>query len=272
MNALGENVSITVVPKRKVGSTTAGGARSKENEAVEQPMVIEVDPVALQKARGPTQTAKARKSFPSKSRPVVQTGQQTLLKPAQKNAVPPMVSIPSRHLGVDINRPSALSQQSTSSRIPSITVRPVTQLPATQPSIILQSGSSDATPSTTAMKQASSASSTTTSSNSTSNSTLTLNTMHTLGPDSAFGTGGLLLTFNRSVPAFTSATGASSTSSASTAQSKADCGPLTAQLASKTQQITDMVSRSQIFSFSSHRFFSVNILFHIHRYEIPWKH
>lgn len=242
MNALGENVSITVVPKRKVGSATAGGARSKENEAVEQPMVIEVDPVALQKARGPTQIAKARKSFPPKTRPVAQTGQQTLLKPAQKNAAPPMVSIPSRHLGVDINRPSALSQQSTSSRIPSITVRPVTQLPATQPSIILQSGSSDATPSTAAMKQSSSASSTTTSSNSTS--TLTLNTMHTLGPDSAFGTGGLLLTFNRSVPAFTSATGASSTSSASAAQSKADGGPLTAQLASKTQQIADMVSRS----------------------------
>ena len=33
------------------------------------------------------------------------------------------------------------------------------------------------------------------------NGTLTLNAMHALGPDSGFGTGGLLLTFNRSLPA-----------------------------------------------------------------------
>ena len=240
MNALGENVSITVVPKRKAGTTAApaGGARSKENEAIEQPMVIEVDPVALQKTRAPVQTAKARKSFPPKSRPVPPAA--ALQKPSQKNAAaPPMVSIPSRHLSVDINRSSTLSHQSTSSRIPSITVRPVTQMPAAQPSIILQSGSSDAAP-VTAMKQPN-GSSTTTSSNSTSNSTLTLNTMHTLGPDSAFGTGGLLLTFNRSVPAFT---GVTSTSS-STAPSKVECGSLTTQLASRTQQISDMVIKKR---------------------------
>lgn len=204
-------------------------------------MVIEVDPVALQKTRNPAQTAKARKSFP-KTRPVGHSGQQ---KASQKNAVPPMVSIPSRHFGMEIARPTSVSQQS-SSRIPSITVRPVTQLSASQPSIILQPGSSDVTPIsaiTAALKQPTSTS-TTTSSNSTNNSTLTLNTMHTLGPDSAFGTGGLLLTFNRSVPTFASATGTNSSSTSTstlTAQSKSDCGPLTAQLVSRTQEIADMV-------------------------------
>lgn len=205
-------------------------------------MVIEVDPVALQKTRATAQTAKARKSFP-KSRQVGQPGQQ---KASLKNVVPPMVSIPSRHLGMEIARPSTVSQQSTSSRIPSITVRPVTQLPPSQPSIILQSGSSDATPISAiaaAMKQPTTSSTTTTSSNNTNNNTLTLNTMHTLGPDSGFGTGGLLLTFNRSLPAFaaTGTTSSSASSAAITTQSKSDSGLLTAQLASRTQQITDMV-------------------------------
>lgn len=230
------------MPKRKAGTTAGGSARSKENEAVEQPMVIEVDPVALQKTRAPAQTAKARKSFP-KTRPVGHSGQQ---KASQKSAAPPMVSIPSRHLGMEIARPSAVSQQSSSSRIPSITVRPVTQLSTSQPSIILQPGSSDVTPIsaiTAALKQPTSSSATTTSSNSTNNSTLTLNTMHTLGPDSGFGTGGLLLTFNRSVPTFAAATGTNSSSTASTlsGQSKVDCGPLTAQLVSRSQEIADMV-------------------------------
>ena len=231
-------MSITVVPKRKMGSTPAGGARSKENEAVEQPMVIEVDPVALQKARAPTQPAKARKSFPAKTRQPGHSGQSSSQKSSQKHPVPPMVSIPSRHLGMEIARPT--TQQSTSNRIPSITVRPVTQMPASQPSIILQSGSSDTasiSAITAAMKQPNSSSATTASS--TGSSTLTLNTMHTVGPESGFGTGGLLLTFNRSAPTF-AATGANSTSSAQV-QNKADCGPLTAQLASRTQQISDMV-------------------------------
>ena len=230
-------MSITVVPKRKVGSTLAGGARSKENEAVEQPMVIEVDPVALQKSRAPTQPAKARKSFPAKTRPPGHSGQSSQ-KSSQKHPVPPMVSIPSRHLGMEIARPT--TQQSTSTRIPSITVRPVTQMPASQPSIILQPGSSDTasiSAITAAMKQPNSSSATT--ANSTGSSTLTLNTMHTVGPESGFGTGGLLLTFNRS--ATFAAAGANSTSSSTQMQNKIDCGPLTAQLASRTQQISEMV-------------------------------
>lgn len=232
-------MSITVVPKRKVGSTPAGGARSKENEAVDQPMVIEVDPAALQKARLPTQPAEARKSFPAKARQFGHPGQPSSQKSSQKHPVPPMVSIPSRHLGMEIARPT--TQQSTSTRIPSITVRPVTQMPAAQPSIILQPGSSDTasiSAITAAMKQPNSTSATT--ANSTGSSTLTLNTMHTVGPESGFGTGGLLLTFNRSAPTF-AATGANSTSSSAQVQNKAECGPLTAQLASRTQQISDMV-------------------------------
>ena len=161
-------MSITVVPKTKAGPTTAvGGARSKENEAIEQPMGIEVDPVALQKTRATAQTAKSRKSYPPTSRPVPTAAQQSSQKQYQQNtATPPILSIPSRHLSVDINRPSTLPLL-TSSRVPSITVRPVTQMPATQPSIVLQSGSSNAA-SITAMKQSnglctSSVSSTTTS-------------------------------------------------------------------------------------------------------------
>jgi hypothetical protein len=114
-------------------------------------------------------------------------------------------------------------------------------MPAAQPSIILQPGSSDTasiSAITAAMKQPNSSSATT--ANSTGSSTLTLNTMHTAGPESGFGTGGLLLTFNRSAPTF-AATGANSTSSSAQVQNKAECGPLTAQLASRTQQISDMV-------------------------------
>lgn len=240
LNALGENVSITVVPKRKVGSIPTGGSRSKENEAVEQPMVIEVDPVALQKAKAPTQTAKARKSFPTKTRPTGHSSQPSVQKTSQKHAVPPMVSIPSRHLGMEIARPT--TQQPPSSRIPSITVRPVTQLPASQPSIILQPGSTDTSSINAiaaAMKQTNPSSSTATSS--TGNNTLTLNTMHTVGPESGFGTGGLLLTFNRTTPAFASAASATPSAAQALIQSKGDCGSLTAQLTSRTQQISEMV-------------------------------
>ena len=68
---------------------------------------------------------------------------------------------------------------------------------------------------------------------------LTLNSMYTLGPDSAFGTEGLLLSYNLSDLVYTEVTSTSS----STAPSKVECGPLTTQLASRTQQISDMVKR-----------------------------
>ena len=45
LNALGENVSITVVPKRKA-SASAATAKTKENDA-EQSMVIEIDPASV---------------------------------------------------------------------------------------------------------------------------------------------------------------------------------------------------------------------------------
>lgn len=231
-------MSITVVPKRKVGSTTTSGGRSKENEAVEQPMVIEVDPVSLQKARVPTQTAKARKSFPAKIRPAGHPSQPSIQKTSQKHTVPPMVSIPSRHLGMEIARTT--TQQPPSSRIPSITVRPVTQVASSQPSIILQPGSTD-TSSISAIAAAMKQTNSSTTSSSTGNNTLTLNTMHTVGPESGFGSGGLLLTFNRTTPTFTAAAGTASSAAQSLTQSKGDCGSLTAQLASRTQQISDMV-------------------------------
>lgn len=193
-------------------------------------MVIEIDPESLQKAK-PLQAAKARKSFP-KSRPTSQGGgQQSNQKSSQKGSYPPMVAIPSRHLGMEVSRPSSAQQSPVSSaRIPSITVRPVSQV-SSQPSIILQSASSssppDAVPTSTNTKTALSSSST----SSNNGATLTLNAMHAVGPEAGFGTGGVLLTFNRSAP--------SATSSSSTG--KSDCGPLTAQLSSRTQQISDMV-------------------------------
>ena len=272
LNALGENVSITVVPKRKgvplSGTSGSGSLRSKENE--EQSMVIEIDPACLQKnSRSTPIQAKARKSFP-KSRSSSAAAQQQQIQQQKGsqakgsgNSVPPMVSIPSRHLGsIDVGSRSA-TQQSTPARIPSITVRPVAQIAQPQPSIILQTGASGAStemspiaaitalksqPVTVSQPQMAPTATATTNS---SNSTLTLNTMHTLGPDSAFGTGGLLLTFNRSLPAFTPtgttpATATSATTPVLSAVKVADAsaGPITAQLAAKTQQISDMVRQT----------------------------
>ena len=216
-------------------------ASSKENEVVDQPMVIEVDPASLQKSRAlGQQTPKARKSFPKTRTGVQPAGSQ---KSLQKQSVPPMVSIPSRHLGMEISRPPAVSKQSTSSRVPSITVRPVTQLVAPQPSIILQSSSSD----TIKQSTLSSTTSTTSSGNSTTNTPLTLNTVHTLGQDFGFASGGLLLTYNRSLPAFTAT---STSTSAIATQSKSDIGSLTAHLSSRTNQIVDMVIPFGLFHLS----------------------
>jgi len=228
LNALGENVSITVVPKKKSNGTN--GARSKENELVNpKPMVIEVDPASLQKIRStPVQTpAKARKSFLPKSRPGAAGQQQSPHnKSGQKNtsnsaaAAPPMVTIPSRHLGMEISRPSNThtQQQPSSSRIPSITVRPVSHVASSHSSILLQSGSADATPSITKLNGMASAA------NSSS--------------DSTFNTGGsVLLGFSRLL--------SSSTSASST--HKLDSGSLTAHLTSRKNQIADMVIEFRFF-------------------------
>ena len=216
LNALGENVSITVVPKKKSNGTN--GARSKENELVNtKPMVIEVDPASLQKIRStPVQTpAKARKSFLPKSRPGAAGQQQSPHnKSGQKNtsnsaaaAAPPMVTIPSRHLGMEISRPSNTTQQQpSSSRIPSITVRPVSHVASSHSSILLQSGSADATPSITKLNGTSAANS---------------------SSDSTFNTGGsVLLGFSRLL---------------SSSTYKLDSGSLTAHLTSRKNQIADMV-------------------------------
>ena len=175
-----------------------------------------------------------------------------------------MVTIPSRHLGMEIARSSSCTP-STTPKAPSITVRPVSQLAHAQPSIILQSNPS--APSGAAAAAAATAAAATATAataadlagiksliptvpTTTNPPTLTLNAMHALGPDSAFGTGGLLLTFNRSLPAFTTAnptpalvTSTVSGSLLSTSSNKTDIGPVSAQLAAKTNHIADMVNR-----------------------------
>jgi hypothetical protein len=220
LNALGENVSITVVPKKK--SNGSNGTRSKENELVNpKPMVIEVDPASLHKMRStPLHTpAKARKSFLPKSRPGAGGGQQqSPHKSGQKNtsnstAAPPMVTIPSRHLGMEISRPSNTTQQQpSSSRIPSITVRPVSHVASSHSSILLQPGPADPTSSSIKLNGTPVA-------NSSSDSAL------------AYNSGGVLLGFSRLLP--------SSTSTSSTHQ--LDGGSLTAHLSSRKNQIADMV-------------------------------
>jgi len=259
LNALREIVSITVVPKGKSSNSSSMG-RFKENELTgDQSMVVEVDPTSLQKARNPVSLhAKARKSFPKSSHSAAAI---------KKNAFVPMVTIPSRHLGMEIARSSSCTP-STTPKAPSITVRPVSQLAHAQPSIILQSNPS--APSGAAATAAAAATTATAAATAataadlagiksliptvpttTNPPTLTLNAMHALGPDSAFGTGGLLLTFNRSLPAFTTAnptpalvTSTVSGSLLSTSSNKTDIGPVSAQLAAKTNHIADMVQNS----------------------------
>lgn len=219
-------------------------------------MVIEVDPVSLQKARGsaPQQhqaSAKARKSFPTNkspasSRTVVPNAHNKSGSGSHRNATgPPMVTIPNRHLGKappagtvleafrSHHQISSSSSTSTPVRIPSITVRPVSQSTPSQPNIILQSGANaaDAPTATLPSKQASSG----TTSSGGGNGSL-LNTMHNLGADSSFGSGGLLLSFNRSPQSSTNSGAVGAVS-----PSKSECGPLTAHVAARTQQISDMV-------------------------------
>lgn len=242
-------MSITVVPKKKATPGSSSNARSKENEAVVEqktPMVIEVDPVALQKARAtvapqqhPTGAAKARKSFPtsksSSARPASgQSQPKSGGSAAQRSSAgPPMVSIPSRHLGIGGGSTTAsetgrTQHQPSTARIPSITVRPVAQSVTSQQSIIMQSGNSETSASITPAKQSGSVAGAVG-----GNGTLALNTMHTVGSDSTFGTGGLVLTFNR--PA-----------AGTNASSKSESGSLTAQLTNRTQQIAEMVKHSLI--------------------------
>jgi len=251
-----------VVPKKKVVSSSGSLSRFKENEAFndqQQPMVIEVDPVSLQKARGSAPqhhqaSAKARKSFPNNkspasSRPVAPNAHNKSGSGSHRNATgPPMVTIPNRHLGKappagtvleafrSHHQMSSSSSTSTPARIPSITVRPVSQSTPSQPNIILQSGANaaDAPTATLPSKQASSG----TASSGGGNGSLMLNTMHTLGTDSSFGAGGLLLTFNRSPQSLSSA---NSGAAGAVSPSKSECGPLTAHVAARTQQISDMV-------------------------------
>lgn len=202
----------------------------------EQAMVIEVDPASLQKNRAASHTGKARKSFP-KSRTAVPTNQPLPQKTHPKATNPPMVSIPSRHLGsMEATRTNTTPASSSSARIPSITVRPVSH--PSQPSIILQPGSSDASSASiaTAAKQP-----TSTSGGSSANSALAVNSMQTVGPEAGFATGGLLLTFNRTLPPFTAATPSSAASSTPACLSKSDSGTIASQLSTKTQQIADMV-------------------------------
>lgn len=265
LSALGENVSITVVPKKKAAPSggSAGNLRSKENEAVQhqqhqpqQPMVIEVDPVALQKARAmaaaaTAPSAKARKTFPSNrpSRPSVPGQQQHQKGPggggSHRNGVPPMVSIPSRQLSsgsAEVARLQQSSSSTTTARVPSITVRPVSHPAPAQPSIILQPGATSSSAAAIPADATTVLPVSVQQAGGTANGALTLNTMTTLGPDSGFGTGGLLLTFNRPVPTLTSgaatAPGAPAIPSSS---GKADSGPINAHLAARTQQIADMV-------------------------------
>lgn len=195
-------------------------------------MVIEVDPASLQKNR--PQPGKARKTFP-KSRTSLPPSQLFPQKTSQKATNPPMVSIPSRHLGADVSRTTSAS--SSSARIPSITVRPVSHHAPSQPSIILQPAISDATSINAVAAAAKQPANT--SGGSSANSALALNSLQTVGPEAGFGTGGLLLTFNRTLPPFTAATPTAASTSANF--TKSDCGPLTSQLSAKTQQIADMV-------------------------------
>lgn len=247
-------MSITVVPKRRIvpsatPNSASNSVRSKENDS--QAMVIEIDPASVQKGRTSLQ-AKARKSFPKSPRPQAHQHAQKLGPKTTTTTTtnPPMVAIPpsaGRHLGMEVSR--------STPRVPSITVRPVSHSTTVQPNIVLQSTSTTATPAdpgaaatvTTTIKPAPSSAN--------------------AASELASGSVGLLVAFNR-LPTFTAAapvapnaaaapmlTSANSWSAKSTAA--ADAGPISAQLASRTQQIADMV---RLIIFEIHNVIVINLM------------